>query len=64
MLARELTEKFGGVASFTRMPAECRWKDGRKTEHDDVSVIEAMSETIEHEGGAVFGGVSSSNQAG
>ena len=48
-LARELTEKFGGVTSFTRTPAEGRWKDGRKTERDDIAVIEVMTETIEHE---------------
>ena len=37
------------VTSFTRTPAEGRWKDGRKTEHDDIAVIEVMTETIEHE---------------
>ena len=37
------------VTSFTRTPAEGRWKDGRKTERDDIAVIEVMTETIEHE---------------
>jgi hypothetical protein len=37
------------VTSFTRTPAEGRWKDGRKTDRDDIAVIEVMMETIEHE---------------
>ena len=48
-LARELTEKFGGVTSFTRTPAEGRWKEGKATEHDDIAVIEVMTGTVESE---------------
>jgi hypothetical protein len=48
-LARELTEKFGGTTSFTRSPAEGRWKDGQVTEHDDIAVIEVMTEIVERD---------------
>jgi hypothetical protein len=48
-LARALTEKFGGMTSFTRTPAEGRWKDGPATEHDDIAVVEVMTETVDRE---------------
>jgi hypothetical protein len=48
-LAHELTEKFGGVTSFTRSPAEGRWKSGQSTERDDIAVIEVMVETVERD---------------
>ena len=48
-LARELTEKFGGVTSFTRTPADGRWKAGETTEHDDIAVVEVMAETVERD---------------
>jgi hypothetical protein len=47
-LAHELTEKFGGATSFTRSPAEGRWKSGQSTEKDDIAVIEVMAETVDH----------------
>ena len=46
-LAHELTEKFGGATSFTRSPAEGRWKSGQATERDDIAVIEVMAETVD-----------------
>ena len=48
-LAKELTEKFGGVTSFTRTPAEGRWRDGHATTHDDIVVIEVMADNVERE---------------
>ena len=48
-LARELTEKFGGVTSFTRSPAEGRWKTQGGTEHDDIVVMEVMAETLDRD---------------
>jgi hypothetical protein len=53
-LAHELTEKFGGVTSFTRSPAEGRWKSGQSTERDDIAVIEVMAETVERDYWAVM----------
>ena len=46
-LAEQLTDKFGGVTSFTRAPAEGRWRDGGTTDHDDIVVLEVMTETID-----------------
>ena len=46
-LVQKLTEKFGGVTTFTRTPAEGRWKNGASTEHDDIAVIEIMTESID-----------------
>jgi hypothetical protein len=46
-LAQRLTERFGGVTSFTRAPAEGRWKSQGTTERDDIVVIEVMAENID-----------------
>jgi hypothetical protein len=46
-LAQCLTERFGGVTSFARSPAEGRWKHRGATEHDEIVVIEVMAETID-----------------
>ena len=46
-LAGQLTDKFGGVTSFSRAPAEGRWRDGGATAHDDIVVLEVMTETLE-----------------
>jgi uncharacterized protein (DUF2267 family) len=47
-LTQELTSKFGGVTSFIRAPAEGRWKTGSHTEHDEIAVIEVMTEEIDY----------------
>jgi hypothetical protein len=47
-VAHHLTEKFGGVTSFTRSPAEGRWKPGEDAAHEeDVVVFEVMVEDLE-----------------
>lgn len=46
-VAHELTEKFGGVTSYLRAPAEGRWQSGTGTEHDQIVVIEVMTEEID-----------------
>jgi hypothetical protein len=47
---RELTGQFGGATAYTRAPAEGTWEDpGGRIHHDDVVVIEVMSETLERE---------------
>ena len=48
-LARELTEQFGGVTAFTRSPAEGRWKNQGSTEHDDIVVMEVMTEVLDRD---------------
>jgi hypothetical protein len=46
-LARELTERFGGVTAFARSPAEGRWRNDSGTEHDDIVSVEAMAERLD-----------------
>jgi hypothetical protein len=44
----ELTERFGGITSFTRAPASGMWKEGGHTTHDDVVVFEIMARDLDH----------------
>ncbi len=44
---KTLTEKFGGVTAFTRAPAEGLNKDQGRIVHDDIVVIEAMTEELD-----------------
>ncbi|HEX2335654.1 MAG TPA: hypothetical protein VHI72_04195 [Hyphomicrobiaceae bacterium] len=46
-LAQRLTERFGGVTSFTRAPSEDRWKTHGATEREEIVVIEVMAEDRE-----------------
>lgn len=48
-LARELTEQFGGITAFTRSPAEGRWKKEGGTDHDDIIVLEVMTEMVDRD---------------
>lgn len=42
-VARELTERFGGVTAYTRAPADGRWREeGQATSSDEVVVVEVM----------------------
>lgn len=43
----ELTERFGGLTAFTRAPAQGLWKDEGKTQHDDIIVLEVMTEHLD-----------------
>ena len=43
----ELAERFGGITSFTRAPAEGVWKEGGHTAHDDIVVFEVMAREID-----------------
>lgn len=45
---RELTERFGGVTTYSRAPAVGLWKDtAHSTEADDIVVIEVMVEKLD-----------------
>ena len=46
-LTQKLTATFGGVTSFSRSPAEGRWRTDGGTEHDDIVVLEVMAETLD-----------------
>jgi len=48
-VARDLTERFGGVTAYTRSPAEGRWQSGSSEHHDDVLVVEVMVEELDPE---------------
>ncbi len=48
-LAQHLTEKFGGVTSFLRAPAEGRWHGGGATQREDIAVIEVMTRSFDRE---------------
>lgn len=49
-VARELTERFGGVTAHARAPAEGLWKEeGGGTAHDDIVVYEVMVEALDPE---------------
>lgn len=48
-LSQRLTERFGGVTSFARSPAQGRWKTGEATEHDDIAVLEVMADDLDRE---------------
>ena len=44
----ELSERFGGITSFTRAPAHGMWKEGGHTSHDDIVVFEVMARELDH----------------
>jgi len=44
----ELSERFGGITSFTRAPAQGVWKEGGHTSHDDIVVFEVMARELDH----------------
>jgi hypothetical protein len=46
----ELTERFGGITTFVRSPAEGLWKGTHTSAvHDDIVIYEVMSENLDHE---------------
>ncbi|HEY8383321.1 MAG TPA: hypothetical protein VIL09_14325 [Microvirga sp.] len=44
---QELAERFGGITSFTRAPAEGVWKEGGHTARDDIVVFEVMTRDLD-----------------
>ena len=51
-----LTRRFGGVTAFSRAPAKGAWmpEEGTRIEHDDVIIVEVMSETLDRDWWARF----------
>lgn len=43
----ELAERYGGITSFTRAPAEGMWKEGGRTNRDDIVVFEVMARDLD-----------------
>jgi hypothetical protein len=49
-VARELTERFGGVTAYDRAPAKGKWKPASgETVHDDIVVYEVMVDTFDRD---------------
>ena len=47
-IARELTERFGGVTAYNRAPAKGLWKEEPgHTERDDIVVYEVMVHSLD-----------------
>jgi hypothetical protein len=43
-VARELTDRFGGLTAHTRAPAEGRWREqGESTTRDEIIIYEVMT---------------------
>jgi hypothetical protein len=53
-IARGLTERFGGLTSFMRSPAEGRWSQGGKTDYDEIIVIEVMTADLDRDWWGAF----------
>jgi hypothetical protein len=49
-IRQELTEKFGGITTYSRAPATGLWKENRhKTVKDDILVYEVMADNLDKE---------------
>ena len=46
-VARELTERFGGLTAYAQSPASGLWKESGETRHDDIVVYEVMAEELD-----------------
>jgi hypothetical protein len=48
-LARELTERFGGVTTYLRAPAEGTWQPAgaERVEKDDIVIFEVMADDLD-----------------
>jgi hypothetical protein len=53
-VARELTERFGGVTAYTRAPATGLWDDRGRTVGDEIVVIEVMVDAVDPEWWAAY----------
>jgi len=51
-IQKELTDRFGGVTSHNRAPAEDIWKSGDGKEKDDIGNVEVMTDELNAIGGA------------
>jgi hypothetical protein len=46
-IAGDLTSRFGGLTSFTRSPAEGRWRQAGQTNFDEIIVLEVMTPALD-----------------
>jgi crotonobetainyl-CoA:carnitine CoA-transferase CaiB-like acyl-CoA transferase len=51
----ELTDRFGGLTAYTRVPAEGLWQEGEgRPTHDDIVVYEVMTDELDRQWWAAF----------
>lgn len=50
----ELTKRFGGVTAFMRAPAHGTNEDGGKVEHDDIAILEVMTDKLDRHWWATY----------
>jgi len=43
----KLTDRFGGLTSYSRAPAEGLWDSGSTVKRDDIVVVEVMVESLD-----------------
>jgi len=49
-IRQELTDKFGGITSYSRAPATGLWKENEaKTVKDDITIYEVVAEVIDRD---------------
>jgi hypothetical protein len=47
---KELTERFGGITAYARVPASGLWKEGdTKTQRDDLVIYEVMAKELDRD---------------
>src|SRR5947208_3567444 len=44
---QELADRFGGLTTYSRAPAQGLWKDDGETHHDDIVVFEVMTTRLD-----------------
>lgn len=47
-IQQELADRFGGCTAFSRAPARGIWNQDGGQQHDDIVIVEVMSETLDH----------------
>ena len=50
----ELTKRFGGVTAFMRAPAHGTNEDGGKVQHDDIVIMEVMTDKLDRHWWATY----------
>jgi hypothetical protein len=45
----ELTSQFGGITAFTRAPAHGMYEDNGRVHHDDIIIMEVMTEVLDRD---------------
>ena len=49
-VTRALTDRFGGVPAYTRVPAEGRWRDEHaRDRHDEIVVLDTMVDRLDRD---------------